>query len=54
MKYEILHIEVSDGIALVTISREKALNALNSQTMSELAYFFGEEAMSIPDLKGWY
>ena len=52
MKYEILHIEVSDGIALVTISREKALNALNSQTMSELAYFFGEEAMSIPDLKG--
>ena len=52
MVYEILQIAVTEGIATVTISREKALNALNSQTMSELGYFFEEAALSIPDLKG--
>lgn len=51
-QYENLHIELTDGIAVVTISREKALNALNTQTMLELGRFFGDEGRSIPGLKG--
>jgi enoyl-CoA hydratase len=50
--YQNLRIEVLDGIAIVTISREKALNALNTQTMLELKRFFSEEGLTIPDLKG--
>ncbi len=52
MRYQNLHIEHADGIAVVTISREKALNALNSQTMLELKHFFGQEGLEIKDLKG--
>ncbi len=52
MQYENLKLEVTDGIALLTISREKALNALNSQTMLELQHFFGEAAHDIEGLKG--
>jgi len=51
-QYENLQIEITDGIAVVTISREKALNALNTQTMLELGRFFGEEGRNIPGLKG--
>jgi enoyl-CoA hydratase len=52
MHYENLHIDLTDGIATVTISREKALNALNSQTMSELRHFFGEDGIKQEGLKG--
>lgn len=50
--YQNLHIAVENGIALVTINREKALNALNTQTMLELQTFFGTEAHQIEGLKG--
>ena len=50
--YQNLHIAVENGIALVTINREKALNALNTQTMLELQMFFGTEAHQIEGLKG--
>jgi enoyl-CoA hydratase len=52
MSYENLQINIEDGIAVVTITREKALNALNRQTMMELEDFFGKNALDIPDLKG--
>lgn len=52
MQYENLQISLEDGIAVVTISREKALNALNRQTMSELEHFFGEAAFDLEGLKG--
>ncbi len=52
MQYENLHIEIDNGIAVVTINREKALNALNSQTMLALRRFFGEEARQLAGLKG--
>jgi enoyl-CoA hydratase len=52
MTYQNLQVAITDGIAVVTISREKALNALNTQTMSELAQFFGQDALQISDLKG--
>ncbi len=50
--YENLRIEHRDGIAVVTISREKALNALNTATMAELRRFFSEEASALSGLKG--
>lgn len=52
MSYENLNVDVQDGIAVVTINREKALNALNTQTMLELQHFFGEAAHGIEGLKG--
>lgn len=50
--YDILQINVNDGIAVVTINREKALNALNTKTIEELTRFFGSEALEIAGLKG--
>ncbi len=52
MVYENLQISLENGIATLTISREKALNALNTQTMLELRQFFGEEGPAIAGLKG--
>lgn len=52
MNYENLLIQDNDGIITVTINREKALNALNSQTMLELQQFFGEDAPGRSGLKG--
>lgn len=52
MVYENLNIQLENGIAVVTISREKALNALNSPTILELQHFFGTQGRSIEGLKG--
>ncbi len=52
MNYQNLLVSVEDGIAVVTFNREKALNALNSQTILELQDFFGHTALQIADLKG--
>jgi enoyl-CoA hydratase len=52
MDYQNLTIDLRNGVAVVTISREKALNALNSQTMLELRQFFGSDAPKIDGLKG--
>lgn len=43
MEYQNLSIKNEDNILVVTLNRPKALNALNKQTMDELAYFFGED-----------
>ena len=47
-----LLIENNNGIVTLTIHREKALNALNSGTFSELNQFFGHDAKQIHGLKG--
>jgi enoyl-CoA hydratase len=52
MNYKNIIIENKDGIVVLTISREKAMNALNQQTMSELEQFFGKDASSMPGLRG--
>lgn len=52
MNYENLQVQNEDGIVILTISREKALNALNTQTMLELRRFFVEDAFQIEGLKG--
>jgi enoyl-CoA hydratase len=52
MAYQNLLITEEDGILLVTLNREKALNALNGQTMKELKIFFGEDAAKREDIKG--
>ncbi len=52
MQYDNILISNQDGIVKVTISREKALNALNSQTIIELQHFFGEGVHEIEGLKG--
>jgi len=52
MTYNNLQIEEEDGILLLTIQREKALNALNQETMRELEHFFGEDAPGREQLRG--
>lgn len=52
MQYENLRVENTDGIVVLTIDREKALNALNTRTILELKQFFTEEAPKIAGLKG--
>jgi len=52
MNYENLNLTVEDGILLVTINREKALNALNTQTMLELQHLFEEDAPNRTDIIG--
>ena len=52
MNYENLLIREEDGILILTINREKALNALNTRTMDELRYFFGTDAAERNDIKG--
>ena len=44
MTYQNLLVTEADGILTVTFNREKALNALNKQTMDELWHFFTEDA----------
>lgn len=52
MKYDNLNIVFEDGIAIVTINREKALNALNSGIILELQRFFGKDALELTGLTG--
>lgn len=44
MQYQHLLLEEKDNILIVTINREKALNALNMATMLELQHLFGSDA----------
>ncbi len=50
MEYTILNLEVTDGIALVTISRPKALNALNTRFFQEMDAMI-EKVSSMPEVK---
>lgn len=52
MSYQNLSIQEDQGILILTINREKALNALNGQTLLEIRRFFGEDAPSRAGLKG--
>ena len=50
--YENLLLDILDGVAILTVNREKSLNAINSQTMAELGQFFRADALTISGLKG--
>lgn len=50
--YQNLLLEERDGCLIVTINREKALNALNTQTMLELKQLFGEDLPGRSELHG--
>ncbi|GIV31342.1 MAG: enoyl-CoA hydratase [Saprospiraceae bacterium] len=52
MQYENLRVENLDGIVVLTIDREKALNALNTRTIQELKHFFTEQGPATSGLKG--
>lgn len=46
MEYQNIQVEIAEGIAVVTISRRQALNALNTATLRELENIFDEIAGS--------
>ncbi len=52
MTFKNLDIKTQAGIIIVTINREKALNALNNQTMEELKHFFSTVAPRRKKAKG--
>ena len=52
MSYQNILVENDNGIAVLTFNREKALNALNQQTMSEIKAFFDKDFKEIVNLKG--
>jgi enoyl-CoA hydratase len=52
MEYQNLLIAESEGIITVTINREKALNALNHDTLTDLEHLFGEDLAQRNDFVG--
>ena len=52
MQYKNLNLKTTNGIIILTINREKALNALNNQTMEELRDFFSRVAPKRKKAKG--
>lgn len=52
MSYQNLLITEEGNFITVTINREKALNALNNQTMKELGEFFGTDLPTRSTIKG--
>lgn len=52
MSYQNLLLTEEGPFITVTINREKALNALNQQTMTELAHFFGEDLPHRENVRG--
>lgn len=52
MAYQNLQLTEDGAFLIVTINREKALNALNQQTMQDLAKFFGEDLPQRSDVRG--
>ncbi|WP_157501337.1 enoyl-CoA hydratase/isomerase family protein [Lewinella sp. 4G2] len=52
MIYQNLDVSLEDRILHVTINRPKALNALNQQTMGELADLFGRDYKDSADISG--
>jgi len=50
-KLETVLVDISDGIATVTLNRPKALNAINAQLMEEVGYLF-KEGLPLAELKG--
>ncbi|HRJ17121.1 MAG TPA: enoyl-CoA hydratase-related protein, partial [Saprospiraceae bacterium] len=52
MQYQHLLLEEKDNILIVTINREKALNALNTATMLELQHLFGSDAPTRSHIAG--
>ena len=50
MDYSILKLNVTDQIAVVTISRPKAMNALNTRFFNEMDSMI-EDVSSNPDIK---
>lgn len=52
MEYQNLVIEENEGVLVLTISREKALNALNGRTIDELIHFFGTDAPTRTEVRG--
>lgn len=52
MQYENLLLTEKDDILLVTMNREKALNAINTPTMLELKKLFEEDAPNRKNIKG--
>ncbi|MEZ4935054.1 MAG: enoyl-CoA hydratase-related protein [Saprospiraceae bacterium] len=52
MRYTNLLVTEEEGILIVTLNREKALNALNSATMLELKLFFEADAPNRENVKG--
>ena len=52
MEYKNLFIQEEDGIVVLTLNREKALNALNGLTMEELEYAFAHDLPERQNIKG--